>query len=112
VRADGAYVEIPRLSPSRLLAEPNAVGILEYPLQYASLKELSLSSLDGVQPSLQSIESGAYTGSRALYLYINRQRVPFFLVGELIAPYYGPDWAIVAPSSPDFREIAGEMMAP
>lgn len=112
VRTDGVYVEIPKLDPSRLLAEPNAVGILEYPLHYASLKELSVSSLDGAQPSLQSIESGAYTGSRALYLYINRQRVPFFLVGELIAPYYGPDWAIIAPSSPDFREIVGEMMAP
>ena len=92
--------------------EPNAIGIFEYPLQYSSLKGLSVSSLEGVQPSLQSIESGAYTGSRALYLYVNRQRVPFFLVGELIAPYYGPDWAIVAPSSPDFRKIVGEMMDP
>ena len=53
-----------------------------------------------------------YAGSRALYLYINRRRVPFFLVGELIAPYYGPDSAIVAPTSPDFRETVREMMAP
>jgi len=112
VRTDGVYVEIPRLDAARLLIEPNAVGIFGYPLRHSSLEELSVSSLEGVQPSLQSIESGAYTGSRALYLYINRQRVPFFLVGELIAPYYGPDSAIVAPSSPDFREIVREMMAP
>ena len=114
VRTDGVYVEITKLDPARLLMEPNAVGIFEYPLRYShsSLEELSVSNLEGVQPSLQTIESGAYAGSRALYLYINRRRVPFFLVGELIAPYYGPDWAIVAPSSPAFREIVSEMMAP
>jgi phosphate transport system substrate-binding protein len=112
VRTDGVYVEIPRLDAARLLMEPGAVGIFEYPLQHSSLEELSVSSLEGVQPSLRSIESGAYAGSRALYLYINRRRVPFFLLGELIAPYYGPDSAIVAPTSPDFREIVREMTAP
>lgn len=98
---------------SRLLAEPNAVGIFAFPLSYAPLKELSVSSVDGLQPSIQSIEGGTYPGSRELYLYIDRQRVPFYLVRQLIAaPVDGPDSALVAPSPPDSMEIMKAMSAP
>lgn len=113
VRTDGVYTEVSYLDPSRLLAEPNAVGILPFPLTDAPLKELSVSSLDGVQPGVRSVESGTYPGSRELYLYINRQRVPFFVVRQLIQPpIYTDDKAIVAPSPPDIREIMSTMSAP
>lgn len=77
VRTDGVYVEVSALAPSRLLSEPNAVGILGFPdLTHDPYKDLAVGTLDGVQPTLQGIESGAYPGSRALYLYVNRKRAP------------------------------------
>lgn len=75
VRTDGVYVEVSSLAPSRMLSQPNAVGILSYrDLTYAPFKELAIGTLDGVDPTLKGIESGAYPGSRALYLYVNRKR--------------------------------------
>lgn len=100
VRTDGVYVEVSSLAPSRLLSEPNAVGILGFQnLTYTPFKDLAVGTLDGVQPTLQGIESGAYPGSRALYLYVNRDRAPAIVVVNLLrdAGWLGtrPDSALV-----------------
>lgn len=92
VRTDGAYLEVSTsgLNASRLLTQPNAVGILAYQrLTGAAARDLAVSRLDGVRPSLQSIESGAYPGSHALYLYVNRRRASQNVVIPLLlnAPF-------------------------
>lgn len=74
VRTDGVYVETSDSESARLLAEPNALGILGYWGLTHSGQSLSVSKLDGVRPTLQTIESGTYAASRELYLCFNRKR--------------------------------------
>ena len=108
VRTDGVYVEVSSLAPSRLLSEPNAIGILGFQdLTYTPFKDLALGTLDGVQPTSQGIESGAYPGSRALYLYVNRKRAPVSVVMNLLRDegWLGnrPDSALIPLSNSDVR---------
>ncbi|MGA7538069.1 MAG: hypothetical protein WBW93_04820 [Steroidobacteraceae bacterium] len=118
VRTDGVYVEVsvPGLAPSELLAEPNAIGILGFEsFTRSSVTDLVVSSLDGVQPTLQSIESGDYPGSRGLYLYINRKQTPDFgLIESLIAKslLYYPDWALVPPTRAELRAAFLDLRSP
>jgi phosphate transport system substrate-binding protein len=97
VRTDGAYVEVSSLAPSRMLSEPNAVGIFSYrDLTYAPFKELAIGTLDGVEPTLNGIESGTYPGSRALYLYVNRKRGAVGVVMHLLTD---EGWIATRPDS-------------
>jgi hypothetical protein len=77
VRTDAVYTEVAWLNPSRVLSNPNAIGIVAFQtLVDARLDEkLAVSRLDGVEPTLQSIESGSHPGSRGFYIYINRGRM-------------------------------------
>src|SRR6185437_11778831 len=108
VRTDGVYAEVSSLAPSRLLSEPNAVGIFAYrDLTYAPFKDLAVGTLDGVEPTLSGIASGAYPGSCALYLYVNRARAPVRVVMTLLRDEEWiatrPDSALLPLSSPDVR---------
>ncbi len=111
VRTDGVYTEVASLSPSNVLAEPNAVGIFGFGhLNDPALGQLLTSELDGVPPSAQGLGSGAYPAVRTLYLYI-RYRVPLVVLHRLLADgEYAdhPDWAF-APLSP--REFSATLQA-
>jgi hypothetical protein len=114
VRSDGVYVELSSLAPYRLLSEPNAVGIFglngDWPHQ---LKDLAVSRLDGEAPTPQSIDSGAYPGSRTLYLYVKRgdvaPNVLFGLLPNEEFEFFYPNSAFVEPTEAEFR--AAESMA-
>jgi phosphate transport system substrate-binding protein len=98
VRTDGAYLEVSGLDATRLLTQPNVVGILEYrSLTGSAAWNLAVSRLDGVRPTPQSIENGTYPGSHALYLYVNRQRAAPNVVTPLLldAPLGRADWALI-----------------
>jgi phosphate transport system substrate-binding protein len=117
VRTDGVYEgSVPGLAPTTLLAEPNAIGILGFQaLTRSSVTDLAVSSLDGLQPSLQSIESGAYPGSRGLYLYVNRAQMrDIGLIVSLIdtSLLFYPDWAFVPPTRAESRAALSELSAP
>ena len=97
VRSDGVYSEVSNLQASELLAEPNALGILGFGdlINMPGDGNLAVSSVDGVTPTPEDIESGSYPASRGIYLYVNRRRIlrnemyfffPFaFSQGELLA---------------------------
>jgi hypothetical protein len=109
VRTDGVYVEVSSLAPYRLLSEPNAVGIFALNGGFANeFNELAVSRLDGEAPTLQNIESGAYAGSRALYLYFRRWSVAPWVVRSLLvsSTAYQPDSALIPPSGAQFRTAA------
>lgn len=75
IRDDGAYVEIKQddLLPHTLAQSPAAVALLSYSYYESRQASLGGSVLEGPDPTLQSIESGTYLGSRPLYIYINRE---------------------------------------
>jgi phosphate transport system substrate-binding protein len=99
VRTDGVYVEISGNAATRLLEEPNAIGILGYWDLMHSGRALAVSRLDGVKPTRQSIESGTYPASRELYLCFNRLRTNTTIMARLVggSPMWQyPDWALVS----------------
>lgn len=122
VRTDGVYAEVSGLDYSRLLAEPNAVGIFGSPWMFGweQLSELPqvnglvVSKLDGIEPSRQGIASGAYPGSRVLYLYVNRRRIAPNVVLNLLNPgsWPYPDWALLPLSPQQSRAAYDEAMGP
>lgn len=121
VRTDAVYVEVPGLAAPTLLAEPNAVGIayVHWSFGFPSLAQvqpdgLAVSRLDGVAPTPEDIQSGAYPGSRAFYFYVNRGRVPrnmvLWLMGRSVLPF--ADWAVFPPPEEQFRANYAEALGP
>lgn len=121
VRTDGVYVEVSGSDPSRLLAEPNAVGIIGFQWIFGfqgtsevpQLDGLVVSRLDGVEPTRQGTESGAYPGSRGFYLYVNRglgPNIELRLLGLPSGPF--PDWALLPSGPQQSRAAYEEVMSP
>jgi hypothetical protein len=117
VRTDGIYVELSSGNTrERVLAEPNAVGIFGLNREEAfQLRDLVAGRVDGQAPTLQSIDSGAYPGSRALYLYIRPGNVApnvlFNLLRDELFTSFG-DSAFVAPTEAQFRAANLAMFSP
>jgi phosphate transport system substrate-binding protein len=119
VRTDGVYVEVSSLAPYALLSEPNAVGIFGLSGDFTdNLKGLAVSKLEGAAPTSQSIESGGYPGSRALYLYVRRGRIAPYVVlnllsDEMLLYYsYSADSAFVRPTEAQLRAAGAMVSAP
>lgn len=78
LREDGAYIEAgenDNLIVQKLEANPNAVGVFGYSFLEENGEKVQGSSVDGVVPSFDTIASGAYPISRALYFYIKGAHV-------------------------------------
>lgn len=116
VRTDGIYVEVPWLAPSKLVSDPNAVGIFGlWSLKYIRMTDLSISRLDGVEPTAQAIESGAYLGSRGFFLYVNRTRTPPNLVFRFLMDDGWPrsaEAAFIPLSQSDLKAAMAEIRGP
>jgi len=74
---------------SRLTTNPAAIGVVGY-LTYEALSKTGPDvqvetmggvvlggAIDGIEPTRESIAAGTYPGSRALYLYVNREHMRF-----------------------------------
>ena len=73
VREDGAYVasgENDNLIVQKLESNPGTVGLFGYSYLEENLSKLKGISLNGVQPTYDSIASFRYPGARPMYIYI------------------------------------------
>jgi phosphate transport system substrate-binding protein len=73
VRKDGAFVEAgenDNLIVSKLVANPNALGVFGYSFLDANSDKIKGSALDGVEPTFENIAAGKYELARSLYFYI------------------------------------------
>jgi phosphate transport system substrate-binding protein len=78
IREDGSYVEAgenDNLIVQKLNANPNAVGIFGYSFLEENLDKLKGSVVDGVAPTYESIASGKYPASRAMFIYVKKAHV-------------------------------------
>ena len=78
IREDGAYVEAgenDNLIVQKLGANPSAIGIFGYSVLEENLNTLHGSIIEGVAPDFESISSGKYPISRALYIYAKKAHV-------------------------------------
>ena len=73
IREDGAYIEAgenDNLIVQKLAANPNTVGFFGYSFLEENLSKLKGVSINGVQPTYESIATFKYPGARPLYIYI------------------------------------------
>lgn len=74
LREGGAYIQAIQPETSMvqtLLAAPDALAIVDYGFYERNRHMLAGSLMEGIEPTLESIVSGAYKPSRPLYLYLN-----------------------------------------
>jgi phosphate transport system substrate-binding protein len=78
VREDGAFIEAgenDNLIVQKLAANPNTVGVFGYSFLEENTAKLKGISINGVQPTYQSISSFQYPGARPLYIYVKNAHV-------------------------------------
>ena len=78
IREDGAYVEAgenDNLIVQKLEANPKALGIFGYSFLDQNADKLQGSTIDGVEPTFETIADGAYPVSRPLYFYVKNAHV-------------------------------------
>ncbi|GAA0666625.1 phosphate transport system substrate-binding protein [Sphingomonas insulae] len=102
VREDGAYVdagENDNLIVQKLSANSDAIGVFGYSYLEQNAGTVNGVAIDGVKPTYTAIASGAYPGSRPLYVYVKAahlRAIPglaTFLT--LYAGAWGPDGPLV-----------------
>lgn len=100
MRTDGPFVEAgenDNLIVQRLEADPSAMGIFGYSFLFENQDKLKAVSVNGVEPSAATIESGDYGVSRPLFFYIknaHRDVIPGMqdYIAEFVSEEaFGPD---------------------
>jgi phosphate transport system substrate-binding protein len=91
MRTDGPFIEAgenDNLIVQRLEADATAFGIFGYSFLYENQDKLKGASIEGVQPSLETIADGSYPVSRPLFFYIkNAHRGVIPGLEEFVAMY-------------------------
>ncbi len=78
IREDGAFIEAgenDNLIVQKLGANPSAMGIFGYSFLEENLNSLHGSTIEGITPDFETISSGNYPISRALYIYAKKSHV-------------------------------------
>jgi phosphate transport system substrate-binding protein len=78
IREDGAYIEAgenDNLIVQKLASNPKAIGAFGYSFLEENMDKLKGVAVNGVQPNIQTVQSGKYPASRSLFIYIKAQHV-------------------------------------
>jgi phosphate transport system substrate-binding protein len=78
VRSDGAYVdsgENDNLIVQKLEANPKAIGVFGFSYLEENANRLDGLTMNGVEPTYQSIANFEYPGARPLYIYVKKAHV-------------------------------------
>lgn len=78
IREDGAYVEAgenDNLIVQKLTANKNAIGIFGYSFLEENSDKVKAISIDGVQPTFETISSAKYTAARPLFVYVKKAHI-------------------------------------
>ena len=75
VRDDGVYSLANGSVLEHLETYPNAMALLDYREAAAKPDALVAASVDGIDPTVETIRAERYAGSRAMYLYVNKDRM-------------------------------------
>ena len=78
IREDGAFIEAgenDNLIVQKLAANPNTLGFFGYSFLEENTSKLKGVSINGVQPTYESIATFKYPGARPLYIYVKNAHV-------------------------------------
>lgn len=79
MREDGRYVEAgenDNLIIQRLEVNPEALGLFGFSFLEQNADRIKAVSIDGQQPTLDTISSGKYAVSRSLFVYVKKDHLP------------------------------------
>jgi phosphate transport system substrate-binding protein len=81
VRSDGHWVDVENieLTLGKLASNRDAMGILTYSYLEQFAHRIHAGTIDGVEPSVTSISSGAYPMSRPLFIYVKQSHLKSIL---------------------------------
>ncbi len=80
IREDGAFIEAGEngnLIAQKLISDPDALGIFGFSFLEQNSGRVQGNTINGVTPSFEAIQSGAYSISRPLYFYIKAEDMAF-----------------------------------
>lgn len=78
IREDGAYVEAgenDNLIVQKLGANPKALGVFGYSFLDQNRGKVEAATIEGVEPTMETIASGDYPVSRSLFFYVKKAHV-------------------------------------
>jgi phosphate transport system substrate-binding protein len=78
IREDGKYVdsgEDDNVIIQKLASDPAAFGIFGYSYYDNNRAKIQANQIEGVLPDFDSVESGKYSVSRSLYVYVKKQHI-------------------------------------
>jgi phosphate transport system substrate-binding protein len=78
IREDGAYIEAgenDNLIVQKLVANPKAIGIFGFSFLDQNTDKIQGLKIGGVEPTYETISSGAYPISRSIYFYVKNAHV-------------------------------------
>jgi len=71
LRDDGVYRDRGEKLQEHLETYPNALGLFDFREIAAKPDTFAAATVDGVEPSMNTIVAGTYAGSRAMFMYVN-----------------------------------------
>lgn len=78
VRADGTYIEggeNDNIIVQRLIANPNAFGVFGYSFLEENQDKIQGASINGVEDTVENIQSGRYPMARSMFVYVKREHI-------------------------------------
>ena len=94
LRRDGAYIdagENDNLIVQKLEANPNAIGVFGFSFLDQNKTKIKSILVDGIEATYEDIASGAYPGSRSLFIYVKKAHIGVIPgIKEFLAEYVSP----------------------
>ena len=78
LRTDGAFQEGPKLENATiewLQGRPSAYAIVSYPTLQRNLELLTINTVEGIEPTTETISAGKYPLVRPMYIYVKNQHI-------------------------------------
>ena len=116
LRDDGVYREWGGRLQEHLETYPNALALFDYREAAAKPETLAAASIDGVEPNIDTIVAESYAGSRAMFVYVNIERVrgnpAMFSFVDGFRRSVDESWSITTLVAPPRQANARKYMAP
>jgi phosphate transport system substrate-binding protein len=91
VRADGVFVEAgenDNIIVQKLVANPNAYGVFGYSFLEENQDKIQGAKIDGVEDSVENIQSGKYPMARSMFIYVKKNHIGVVPgIAEFLAEY-------------------------
>jgi len=78
IREDGAFIEAgenDNVIVQKLVANPKALGVFGYSFLEQNQDKLQPAAIDGVEPSMETVQNDSYPASRSMFFYLKKNHI-------------------------------------